>query len=58
MYVSPTNSGENIRSITKETIEVLPILNHKKTVTSLIFHAAMSNEAAVIVAKTRTSFYF
>ena len=37
------NSGKNIWSTTKETIEALPILDHEE--------AEMSNEAAVIAAK-------
>ena len=44
------NNGENTWSIIKETIEVIPISNHEKVDTSLIFHAGMSNEAAVTVA--------
>ena len=37
--------------INKETIEVLPILNHEETDSSLIFLAGVSNEVAIIVAK-------
>ena len=44
-------SGENKWGITKETSEVLPISNQEETNTRLIFHVAMSSEAAVIVAK-------
>lgn len=37
--------------INKETIEVLPILNHEEADSSLIFLAGVSNEVAIIVAK-------
>ena len=37
--------------INKETIEVLPILNHEETDSSLFFLARVSNEVAIIVAK-------
>lgn len=37
--------------INKETIEVLPILNHEEADSSLIFLAGVSNEVVIIVAK-------
>ena len=45
------SSGENIWNIAKETIEVLPISNHEKAETKLIFHAGKNNKAAVTVIK-------
>ena len=45
------NSGENIGSITKETVEFIPITNYEEADIRLAFHARMSNEAAFIVAR-------
>ena len=45
------SNGENIWSITKETIKALPKQNHEEADTRLIFYAGMSNEAPIIVAK-------
>lgn len=45
------NSGENIYSVTKETVEVLPISNHEEADTSLVFLTEMSNETAATAAK-------
>ena len=39
------------RRLTKETIQVLPILNHEEADTGLIFYAAMSNEATNIAER-------
>ena len=45
------NSGENIWSITKETIDILPITNHEEADKWLIFDAGMSKDTAVNAAK-------
>ena len=45
------NSSENIGSITKETVEFIPITNYEEADIRLAFHARMSNEASFIVAR-------
>ena len=47
------NNGE---TITKETIEHLPISNCEEADKRLVFDAAMSNEAAIIVPKDMNEF--
>ena len=53
------NSGENTWRITKQKIQVIPISSYEKTDKRLIFHARMSNKAAlpaVIVARDANVF--
>ena len=47
-----------IWSITKEIIEVFPTSSRWEADTRLIFHAGMSNKAAVIVSKDANVFLF
>lgn len=50
------HSGENIWSIFKETIKVLPISNYEDADTGLTFHAGMSNDAKATAGKNTNVF--
>lgn len=45
------SSGENIRNITRETIQAFPVSYHKEGQTRIIVQVELSNDAEVIIAK-------
>lgn len=45
------NSGENMFSVTEETIEVIPISSRKGADTMLVFHTRLNIKTAVVVTK-------